>query len=235
MTSGVITPLNIGYLRFDLRGSYKLPPGHPYANQMAELPMLCYHLRLPGRSVLVDAAAYEFPPDVADMMLPGPHPPPLIEQLAAIQAEASAVSDVIITHAHFDHINGLTRLAQGGDYVPAFPKARHYLGSGDWKPNEFETLQNDTLLVLQQHGLLRLVEGALDLGDGVEILPASGETPGHQIAHLKTSEVEAYIAGDLYHHRLEFDEPGRNVTWAEPVSMQASKAELAERAAASGA
>src|ERR1700716_3417993 len=123
MTPRVITPLNIGYLRADLSGWYRLPPAHPFANQMAELPMLCYHLRLPGRSVLVDAAAYEFPPEVGDMALPGPHPPPLIEQHAAIQADANAISDVIITHRHFDHVSGLTRLAEGGDYVPAFPNA----------------------------------------------------------------------------------------------------------------
>jgi hypothetical protein len=32
----------------------------------------------------VDAQAYEFPPEVADMALPGPHPLPLVEQLATI-------------------------------------------------------------------------------------------------------------------------------------------------------
>lgn len=235
MTPGVITPLNIGYLRADLSGWYGLPPGHAFANQIAELPMLCYHLRLPGRSVLVDAAAYEFPPDGRDMALPGPHPPPLLEQLAAIQADANAISDVILTHRHFDHVSGLTRRAEGGGYVVAFPNARHYLGAGDWQPDVFEKPQNDTLMVIEAYGLLRLVKGALDLGDGLEILPAPGESPGHQVAHLKGGEAEAYFAGDLYHHRLEFAEPGRNVKWAEPVSMRASKAALAERAAASGA
>ena len=235
MTSDVITPLNIGYLRADLRGWYKLPRDHPFANQMAELPMLCYHLRLPGRSVLVDAVAYEFPPGYEDMELPGPYPPPLIERLAAIQAEANEVSDVILTHRHFDHITGLTRRDESSSYVPAFPNARHYLGAGDWQPDEFEKFQNDTLLVVEQHGLLQLVEGPLDLGDGLEILPAPGESPGHQIAHVKAGDTEAYIAGDLYHHRLEFAEPGRNVHWADPVSMRASKAAIGERAAASGA
>jgi glyoxylase-like metal-dependent hydrolase (beta-lactamase superfamily II) len=97
--------------------------------------------------------------------------------------------------------------------------------------NQYFADVNDYL----KYGLRRLVEGLLDLGDGLEILPAPGESPGHQIAHLKASETEAYIAGDLYYHRLDFAGAGRNVNWADPVSMQASKAVIAERAAASGA
>jgi glyoxylase-like metal-dependent hydrolase (beta-lactamase superfamily II) len=229
-----ITPLNIGRLRGHLASWYKLPPGHPYAGRVEEIAILCYHVALPGRSVLVDAAAYEFPLDGADMVLPGPHPPPLAEQLAAAGADPSAVTDVVITHAHFDHINGLTRKVDGG-YLPAFPHARHYLGAGDWDPESFEALESNTLAVVEQHGLLSLVRGPLALGDGLEIVPAPGETPGHQVLHLRAEGLEAYITGDLYHHRLEFDEPGRNVHWAEPEAMQASKAMLTERAAASGA
>src|SRR6266852_2989076 len=48
-------------------------------------------------------------------------------------------------------------------------------------------------------------------------------------------DAAAYVTGDLYHHVLEFDEPGRNVYWAEPETMQASKAMLMARAGASGA
>jgi glyoxylase-like metal-dependent hydrolase (beta-lactamase superfamily II) len=168
-------------------------------------------------------------------LVPGRQPPPLVEQLAAIEADAKTITDVIITHRHFDHVNGLTRRAESGDYVPVFPNARHYLGAGDWQPVEFDKVQNDTLLVIEKYGLLQLVEGPIDLGGGLEILPAPGESPGHQVAHLTAGGTEAYIAGDLYHHRLEFDEPGRNVSWAEPARMQASKAAIGERAAASGA
>ncbi len=66
-------------------------------------------------------------------------------------------------------------------------------------------------------------------------MPAPGETPGHQLLHVNTGDGEAYLTGDLYHHVMEFDEPGRNVAWAEPQTMQASKAQLMARAEASGA
>jgi glyoxylase-like metal-dependent hydrolase (beta-lactamase superfamily II) len=234
MHSATITVLNIGRLRGDLASWYGLPPGHPYAGRAQEIAILCYHVALPVRSVLVDTAAYEFSLGGASMALPGPHPPPLVEQLSAAGAVPGAVTDVIITHAHFDHINGLTQQIDGR-YVPAFPNALHYLGAGDWNPEEFEALELNTLAVVEQHGLLSLVHGPLALGDGLEIVPAPGETPGHQLLHLRAGGREAYFTGDLYHHPLEFDEPGRNVTWAEPEAMRASKARLMERAEASGA
>lgn len=239
MLTPTITTLNIGRLRGDLSEWFNLPPGHRYAGQVEETAILCYHVAAAGRSVLVDAAAYDFTLGGASFALPGPHPPPLAAQLAAAGAEPSAVTEVVITHAHFDHINGLTQRVDGR-YVPVFPNARHYLGAGDWNPANFDELENNTLVVLEQHGLLSLVHGLLELAPGLEIVPAPGETPGHQLLRLKTGAVtasgrEAYFTGDLYHHVLEFDEPERNVTWAEPVTMAASKASLIAAAQASAA
>jgi glyoxylase-like metal-dependent hydrolase (beta-lactamase superfamily II) len=166
------------------------------------------------------------------MALPGPHPPPLEAPLAALGLPP--ITDVVITHAHFDHINGLTRRVDGR-YEPAFPNARHYLGAGDWNPANFEGLEENTLVVLERRGLLTLVNGPLALAPGLDLVPAPGETPGHQLVHVQSSEGEAYITGDLYHHPLEFEEPERNVVWAEPVAMAASKAALMARAEASRA
>jgi len=228
----MITTLNIGRLSGDLGEWYGLPPGHRYHDRVEATAILCYHVAWPGRSVLVDVPVYEFSLGGGSMALPGPHPAPLEEQLAA--AGAGPVTDVVITHAHFDHINGLTKVVDGRR-VPTFPAARHYLGAGDWNPAEFGDLENNTLAVIEQHGLLTLVRGPLELAPGLDIMPAPGETPGHQLLHVQTGEREAYITGDLYHHTLEFDEPGRNVTWAEPGSMAPSKAMLMARAEASGA
>ncbi len=229
-----ITPLNIGYLRADLSAWYRLPSDHPYAGQVDELPILCYHIALATRSVLIDAAVYDFPEDLAELAIPGFHAPSLLEQLAAAEIDAADVSDVIITHAHLDHFNGLTRLVDNR-YVPTFPNARHYLGAGDWQPEHFGSLEEHTLKVVHHHGLLTLLDGPINLGEGLTILPAPGESPGHQILHLQTGGIEAYFVGDLYHHPLEFVEAAQNVHWAVPDVMRASKSVVIERAATSGA
>ena len=137
-----------------------MPDGHPYAASIDETPMQGFHIALPGRSVLVDAPSDDLPPDFEDMRVPGRRRPSLPEQLAALGASADTVTDVVITHWHTDHINGLTRLLDG-QYRPWFSNARHYLGAGDWRPADFGDLEKHTLGVLMDAGRLTLVEGDL--------------------------------------------------------------------------
>lgn len=230
MTNLKISTLKLGYLRADLSDWYSLPSGHPYAGRVDDVPMLCYHIALPGHSVLVDAAAYQFlsEEETKDSLL-GSSGSAILEQLRTAKVNPEKISAVIITHAHTDHYGGLTY--QVNDcYLPAFPNARHYLGLSDWQPDNFAELEKQTLAVVQQHGLLTLVEGVFDLGDGLRILPTPGETPGHQILQVKLDEKEHYFVGDLYHHPLEFSEPGQNGYWADRETMNTSKKDFIKMA-----
>ncbi|MCH7663228.1 MAG: MBL fold metallo-hydrolase [Chloroflexi bacterium] len=233
MTLPVITTFNIGYMQADLDQWFKLPGGHPNSGQVAEIPMLCHHIAHAGRSVLVDATRYDFPAGYEQYAIPAKQQPSLLEQLAARHIQPEDISDVVITHAHFDHYNGLS-LADGDGYRPAFPNARHYLGIGDYNPADFGGLETRTLKLVHDLGLLTLVEAPLELGAGITILPAPGESPGHQIVHVHVNIEHAYITGDLYHHPLEFADTGLNVYWTTP-EMPASKQELMRAAAGSGA
>jgi glyoxylase-like metal-dependent hydrolase (beta-lactamase superfamily II) len=229
-----VTPLEIARLRFDLDDAYRDGAGLGEA----VLPMLAYHLALPGRSVLVDAPAYVAEEIPAEFRQPGYRPPPpLLAQLASHGVAPEGVTDVIITHAHFDHVNGLTR-REAAAWVPAFPNARHLLGRADWRPGgwgELSALIERSLAVVEAHGLMTLADGDLDLGDGLSVAAAPGESPGHQLARAQVGDDVVYVAGDLYHHAAEFAREGRDVRWADAAAMAASKRALAERAAAEGA
>jgi glyoxylase-like metal-dependent hydrolase (beta-lactamase superfamily II) len=234
MPPTTITPFNIGLLSADLSNWFGLPGGHPYAGRVEMIPMLCYLISLPGRQVLVDAPAYEFPGEDS-MLLPEFKGRSAAGLLAAGGIPPTAITDVVITHPHLDHTLGLAYPVENPSQV-VFPNARHYLGAKDWEnlPN-MEEVERCPLEVVQQAGLLTLVDGPLDLGDGLTLLPAPGETPGHQILRLKNEEGESYFVGDLFHHLLELGEPGRHPIWAEAHSLQNSKSLLMERAAESGA
>lgn len=231
-----ITPLNIGKLRFDLTDIYTLPSDHSYSGQIAEIPMFCYHISIPGRSVLVDAVAHDLKQISETYQISGyKPPPPLLEQLSAHRIEAEQVSDVIITHAHTDHYGALCKAMKGHNQL-SFPQAQHYLNVADWQPEKFEELEERTLRLVEQKGLLNLTEGVVDLGDGMTILPMPGETPGHQILHLGVDEEgqNIYFAGDLYHHQIEFVDEAKNVRWAALKEMQASKAAFMKNIASKG-
>ena len=229
-----IAAIHIGDARADLAEMYALNAEHPDYGRIDRLPIYCFHLTLPGRSVLVDAGLYEFPTDAAQLALPEPPPPGLLQQLADAGVPPDAITDVIITHAHFDHFNAVTQ-PRDGKHVPTFPQARHYLGRGDWDPNDPSELIQRTLGILNKHHLLTLIDGEHDLGDGLTLVPTPGETPGHQVLRVAAGGESYYFAGDLFHHPLEFTDETANVTWADPEVMRTSKRRFTRTVLAEGA
>ena len=194
------------------------------------IPVQCVLVQMQGMTLLVDAYVYDVPPE-SSFALPDYKPPvDLVMQMAAMGVQPEDVTHVVITHLHFDHYTGVTR-ERDGVFVPTFPKARVYIGRSDWQLAETQFARPDspesqTVAVLQAHDLVELVTGEMDLGGGVTILPAPGESPGHQVVRLELAEQTLYVLGDLYHHEVEVEQPTWMVYWADTAVMTASRQAL---------
>ena len=75
------------------------------------------------------------------------------------------ITDVFMTHLHFDHCGGsLTWNADRSGYQPAFPNARYWTNKAHWKwatePNAREkaSFLKENILPLQEMGLLQFIE-----------------------------------------------------------------------------
>lgn len=174
----------------------------------------------PEGVLLIDAPAHENEPSGADPIPDYTPPPPLEVQMQAAGIPPASVTHLVITHAHWDHFNGLTSQVDGADR-PIYANAIHYLGVGDWEmiqPQlaDPESLQSRTLGAVQRAGLLYLVNKEMEILPGVRIIPAPGESPGHQIIRIKTDSGVFYHVGDLYHHQVEVARPEWACHWAEP-------------------
>lgn len=241
-----VTIINIGEVYLPLARNMNAPEAELRARDdlrefaaQTRIPIHCTHFQLPQTSVLVDAGVYDIEPD-SEYAIPDYEPPPnLIHQLAESGIHPEEIEHVIITHRHWDHFNGTT-FESNREHAPRFPNARHYLGRADWERAE-AALQNPqsveyrTLRILHNAGALELVEGNRDLGHGIQILAAPGETPGHQIVRVHSEGQTFYCNGDLYHHPIEFAHPEWMVSWANSemnfTSRQALvKAALSEHA-----
>ena len=206
-------------------------------------PSLSVCIELNGVRVLVDANDYRatMTPD-SQYALPGYTPPPAIpDQLASLGVQTEDIAHMVITHAHWDHFAGVTSPADGG-YAPTYPQAHYYLGAADWTDAEMQTalqdqtsLETRTLGVLHERGGLHLVEGPLQIAEGIDILPAPGETQGHQIVRVRSAGETLYIVGDLFHHAIEVEHPDWMVGWADAATMQATRTWLLADALAENA
>lgn len=212
------------------------PRYHEHFAEPVHAPILCVHITMPTMTVLVDSGVYDFP-ESSPFALPNYTPPPsLPEQLVAAGLALAEVDHLIITHAHGDHFNATT-VEQDEITVPAFPHAQLHLGRADWERAATEealqdpnSLASRTFGVYHKAGRLVLESGVSDLGEGVQIIAAPGETPGHQIVRIHSQGQTLYCLGDLYHHIVEVEQDGWGVTWSDIAAAQVSRRAFAQQA-----
>ncbi|HVB62466.1 MAG TPA: MBL fold metallo-hydrolase [Ktedonobacteraceae bacterium] len=207
-------------------------------------PSQCVHIALPGASVMVDANnfALSTSPDSPYAPPADYQPPPdVLTQLLELGIHAEDITHLVVTHAHFDHYAGITQ-ERAGRYVPSFPRARCFLGKADWDYAETQEALRDpdsadsrTFGILQQAGLLELVEGDRDLTVEVKLIAAPGESPGHQIVRISSQGQTCYCLGDLYHHPAEVEHPSWMSIWDDVATNIASRSAFAEAALADNA
>ncbi|HKX01823.1 MAG TPA: MBL fold metallo-hydrolase [Methylomirabilota bacterium] len=150
----------------------------------------------------------------------------------------SAVTHVLITHAHADHFAGVAVERDGRDVV-RFPQARHFIGRQDWLENPAHEDPASELAgrlgMVDRLGLLEVVEAEREVAPGVTIIPAPGETPGHCVVRVRSAGQRFYYMGDLFHHPCEVVHPGWIPANRDPEATGMSRRRVYAEAAASGA
>lgn len=96
------------------------------------------------------------------------------------------VTDVIVTHLHFDHAGGLTKHTPEGTLEPVFTKARHWVQAAhlDWalSPSEKDrgSFPSENIEPLAKADLFSLTRGEEELFTGVGVVPLNGHTKAMQ-------------------------------------------------------
>lgn len=86
------------------------------------------------------------------------------EMLAPLQLSVEDITDVIITHFHFDHVGGAVSYDAKGQLVPTFPNAKywtnvpHYQWAFDANPREAASFLKENFVPLRELGVLEFIE-----------------------------------------------------------------------------
>ena len=111
------------------------------------------------------------------------------------------ITDVILTHLHFDHC-GYTTLKDGTGLRLAFPNATHWISREQWdicrnpSPLEKDSFLLENIKPLEDSPNLRLIDGDTCISPTVSLRLFGGHTPG-QIAVYVRAERTYIFAGDL--------------------------------------
>jgi glyoxylase-like metal-dependent hydrolase (beta-lactamase superfamily II) len=137
----------------------------------------------------------------------------LTKSLNKLGFTESDITDVLLTHLHFDHCGGAIK-REGDKLIPAFSNATYWSNEKHWDwaihPNAREkaSFLKENILPIQESGQLKFVEdGSTAIHPSVLIKTVSGHTESMLIPHISYKGNTIVYAADLFPSRWHIPIP----------------------------
>lgn len=162
----------------------------------------------------------------------------VVDALREIGVEPEGIDHVVVTHLHFDHAAGLTRMDGPNGVMPTFPKADVFVQGLEWR----DALANKSTMnrtYLKDHlepvaDRVRLIDGEAEILSGLRVWPMPGHTWGQQAVRFEDEHGTVAFAGDVLPTVNHVGLPFSLAYDMEPWTSMRSKRTLYEQAIAGG-
>jgi len=155
-----------------------------------------------GKTIVVDAGCGTGYDDKLAKIYAFEFNNPMRESLATLDLTPEDVTDVLLTHLHFDHGGGVA-CPDGDTWKLTFPNATHHLQRAQWEhalaPNQRDRASyfRERIEILEREKRLELYDGGGPFAEGIELLTFDGHTPGQQLPKISDGTTTLFHCGDL--------------------------------------
>lgn len=211
----------------------------PDDRNRVEIALRCLLLRGEDRVILIDNGMGEgwTDRDRDRYGLERPHGD-LLADLARHGVAPEDVTDMVLTHLHFDHAGGTVR-DPGGDATLTFPEATYWLQARnlEWaqRPTERDKASylQERWAPLRDHPRLQLLDGEAEFLPSLRALPVHGHTPGQQLILVGgLDEPRLLYCADLFPFASHLRMPWIMAFDLHPLLTLTEKQQLLQRALA---
>jgi glyoxylase-like metal-dependent hydrolase (beta-lactamase superfamily II) len=175
----------------------------PDDRRRIQLAARCWLVQGYGKTILVDDGnGTKWSDKLKDIYRLDNSKADLLSSLKNLGVSPADVTDVILTHLHFDHAGGSTIL-KNGKLEPTFPNAKYYVQRKHWELSQNPTdkdrasFMNDDFMPLMDRGVLELVDGEVELFPGIEVLVCNGHTSAQQLPKISDGRTTMLFCCDL--------------------------------------
>lgn len=171
-------------------------------NNMCLLSLRCLLIQFNDRLVLIETGVgNKMDPTYLENNGTASYPN-IFSALETKNISTSQITDVILTHLHWDHTGGATKI-EDGKCIASFPNATYWVGQRQWENAQNSNIREQTVyfednyLPLQKNNQLRFIDNTTMLCPEIEMRLFDGHTPGQIIPFIKTKVGTLVYTSDL--------------------------------------
>ncbi|MCE7058760.1 MBL fold metallo-hydrolase [Dyadobacter sp. CY343] len=126
--------------------------------------------------------------------------------ISSIQKKGFApgdITDVLLTHLHFDHVGGAVRFQDQARLVPTFPNATYWSNEAHWEwavnpnPREKASFLKENILPLQESGQLKFIQDNVSPFGSMDFLYVNGHTEQMMLPVITYKDQKIIYVADL--------------------------------------
>ena len=203
-------------------------------NNMCTWSMRCLLIETGNRKILVDTGIGEKQDEKFRSHFYPHGEASLLGSLANKGFSPEEITDVLLTHLHFDHVGGAVKFDDKKNLIPTFPNAtywcseEHYHWAYDPNPREKASFLKENFVPLKEQGKLNFLDGGAQFEwiPGIELRALYGHTHAMLMPIINIGDKQVYYCADLLPSSFHVGMPYVMAYDVQPLKTLEEKARL---------